>query len=105
MEFFPNNKIIFDYFMLPYVEIYFAAGATDKATDLIRVLTKRYADDLTYYNSLSGKFKAYYSQNSEEALAVLQRLSSIAEQNKQMDLSKEIDDQFQKFVGLMGYTN
>ncbi len=105
MEFFPNNKITFDYFMLPYVEIYFAAGATDKATDLIRVLTKRYADDLTYYNSLSGKFKAYYSQNSEEALAVLQRLSSIAEQNKQMDLSKEIDDQFQKFVGLMGYTN
>jgi tetratricopeptide (TPR) repeat protein len=104
IEFFPNSKITFDYFMLPYIEIYFAAGATDKAVDLLRTLTDRYTDDLGYYSSLDGKFKTYYNQSTEEALAVLQRLSSIAEQNKQTDLSKEIDDQFQKFIGLMGYS-
>lgn len=103
IEFFPHKKIAFDYFMLPYIEIYFAAGAKDKGIDLIRILTDRYVDDLGYYSSLSGRFKTYYGQNSEEALAVLQRLSSIAEQNNQKDLAKEIDDEFQKFIGLMGY--
>ena len=99
-----TKKVTFDYYMLPYIEIYFDAGAPEKAIDLIRTLTDRYVDDLGYYSSLSGKFKTYYGQNSEEALAVLQRLSAIAEQNKQTDLSKEIDEQFQKFINLMGYS-
>lgn len=102
-EFFPHSKIPYDYFMLPYIEIYFAAGSNDKAVEMIRTLAKRYTDDLAYYNSLEGKFRSYYGRNTEESLAVLQRLSAVAEQNKQTELQKEIDADFEKYISLMGY--
>ncbi len=103
-SFFPDNKIPYDYFMLPWVEIYFEAGAAEKGIEMIRSLANRYSDDLSYYASVEPKFKGYYGRSSEEALAVLQRLSGLAEQYRQPELMKEIDGEFEKYISLMGYS-
>lgn len=103
LEFFPHYKITFDYFMLPWAEIYFEAGAKDKAVSMVRTLSERYLEDLGYYSSLPDKFAAYYDQPSQEALAVLQRLSQMATENGETELATELDEAFMQQMQLMGY--
>ena len=103
LEFFPHEKITFDFYMLPWVEIYFEAGATEKAIDVIRKLSERYLEDLGYYGSLGSRLEGYYDQSMQEALAVLQRLSQMASQYGQKDLAEELDEAFVSQLQLMGY--
>jgi len=103
IAFFPNDKFAFDYYMLPWAEIYFSAGATEKAIDMVHTLADRYLDDLGYYASVGSKFEPYYDQQAQEALAVLQRLSQLANEHGQKDLSKELDDKFMDQMQLMGF--
>lgn len=99
IEFFPNNKFPFDYFMMPWADVYYDAGADEKATELVEVIFERYADDLAYYNSLSPRFMDAYQDNVREALAVLQRLGQITRENKKIDIANEIDSVFYEEVG------
>jgi len=103
MEFFPNEKITFDYFMLPWAEIYFEAGAREKAVKMVRTLSERYLEDLAYYSKLPDKFASFYDQSSQEALAVLQRLSQMASENGEKELAAELDEAFMQQMQLMGY--
>ncbi len=103
LEFFPHEKITFDFYMLPWVEIYFEAGATEKAVAVLRTLSDRYLEDLGYYGSLSSRFEGYYDQSMQEALAVLQRLSQLASQYGQKDLATELDEAFVSQMQLMGF--
>jgi hypothetical protein len=103
LEFFPHEKITFDFYMLPWVEIYFEAGATDKAVTVLRTLSDRYLEDLAYYGSLGSRFEGYYDQSMQEALAVLQRLSQLASQYDQKELAAELDEAFVSQMQLMGF--
>lgn len=91
IEFFPHEKIPFDYFMLPWIDIYFEAGANEKAIDMMRTLADRYAEDFSYYVRLDSKFAQYYDNSMQEAMAVLQRLSDIARQRELPELKEELD--------------
>lgn len=101
--FFPNEQITFDYYMLPWVEVYFKAGSNERGTELTRTLMNRYLDDLHYFNRLDKRFADYYERNIQESMAVLQRLAQLAEQYKQEDLAKELEEAFMAQVNLMGY--
>ena len=103
LEFFPHEKITFDFYMLPWVEIYFEAGATDKAVIVLRTLSDRYLEDLAYYGSLGSRFEGYYDQSMQEALAVLQLLSQLAAQYDQKELAAELDEAFVSQMQLMGF--
>lgn len=103
IEFFPNSKFTYDYYMLPWAEIYFSAGATDKGIEMVRALADRYLEDLSYYASVNSKVATYYDQQAQEALAVLQRLSQLAGEHGQKELSKELDDKFTDQIQLMGF--
>jgi hypothetical protein len=103
MYFFPHEKITFDFYMLPWVEVYYNAENMDKGNELARLLMNRYLDDLRYYNSLGAKFTSYYDNNIQEAMAVLQRLAQIADKHQQVDLAKEIEDAFMAQINLFGY--
>jgi len=102
IKYFPHEKITFDYFMIPWVEIYLEAGATEKGIAVMRTIFDRYMDDLSYYNSLSGKFSAHYSSHSQEALAVLQRLVQVADEYKLKDISDELEEAFMMQMDLGG---
>jgi len=103
MYFFPHEKITFDFYMLPWVEVYYQSENMEKGTNLARTLMDRYLDDLRYYNSLSTKHAAYYDNNIQEAMAVLQRLAQIAGEYKQEEFAKEIEDAFMAQITLFGY--
>ena len=103
LEFFPHKKIPFDYFMLPWIDIYFEAGAPAKALSVMDNLADRYLDDLRYYTSLKGKYSQYYDTNMQEAMAVLQRLSEIAEKRDMKDFKQKMEEALSanlKFFGV-----
>ncbi|MBU1010285.1 MAG: DUF2723 domain-containing protein [Bacteroidetes bacterium] len=103
IAFFPNSKVTYDYYMLPWIEIYFKANKNEKGAEMSRQLMNRYLDDLRYYNSVGQSYSTYYEHNIQEAMAVLQRLAQMADEYKQTDLAKELQDAFSAQVSLMGY--
>jgi len=99
LEFFPNKKFPFDYFMIPWAGIYYEAGAEDKANEVVETIFKRYSEELAYYNSLSPRFSDAYQNEVQESLAVLQRLGQVTREFKQVEISNQIDSLFYEEVG------
>lgn len=91
-EYFPNSKIPYDYFMLPWVDLYLEAGARDKALKVMEIIGKRYLDDLYYYTSLDQKFLSYYSNNIEEGLAVVNRLGTTGVNHGMPEFKQRMDE-------------
>lgn len=103
IEHFPHSKIAFDYFMLPWVDLYFEAGANEKAEYMMRTIAERYIDDLRYYTGLKGKFRTYYDRSAQEAIAVVQRLAEVAGKNNLPELQKELNDSISSQLSLYGF--
>ncbi len=86
---FPNNKITYDYYSLPLVEVYYKAGAFDKGNDLMRTLGNIYVENLNYYNALSPEFASVYHDESMQAYAVMSRIWEWAETYGQRQILDE----------------
>ena len=92
LKYFPDEKITYDLLMMPFAEVYYRAGAIEKGNAIMKRLAEIYSDDIRYYLSLEPEFTdTYYSKDIQQAFAILQRLSQIAKENKQIDLAKSID--------------
>jgi tetratricopeptide (TPR) repeat protein len=101
-EVFPNNKITYDYYMIQFAEVYYRAGAIDKANKMVELLAKIYEENITYYSSLKPEFAKYYDKDKNQAVAVIQRLGQIADEYKQNQISKKIGSFFATNPGLLG---
>ena len=104
LEFFPDEKIPYDFYMLAYPEIYYKAGAVEKGDELIDVIINNCLDNLRYYNELNEKFVPYYAETIRENLAIINEMSNIASRNSRhelkMELEKMLEEQFGKFMYL-----
>ena len=100
-EFFPNEKIPYDLYMLAYPEIYYQAGAIEKGDELINKIIDNCLDDLRYYESLDTKFISYYGENIRENLAMINEMSNVAARAKRTELKMQLDNmlnqEFEKF--------
>ncbi|MFH1118479.1 MAG: DUF2723 domain-containing protein [Bacteroidota bacterium] len=87
---FPNKKMTFDYFMLPLAEVYYQAGATQKANDFVRTVAGVYIENLNYYNSVNPEFSSYYQEDKMQAYAVMSRIWEWGERFDQKALLDEL---------------
>lgn len=94
IELFPNNKFPFDYYMISWADFYYQSGEIEKGNELVKTIANRYEEDLSYYTSLNDRFASEYQDEIQEAMAVMQRLIQVTNQNKQDDLSKELEESF-----------
>lgn len=94
LEFFPAKKFTFDYFMIPWADAYYEAGNMEKGNAVVQELYDTYTDNLGYFGSLNAVHQDAYSQEIQEAMAVLQRLGQTTRQYKQIDLANQIDSVF-----------
>ncbi len=92
--YFPNNKIHWDMYMLPYAETYMRAGDMDKATEVVEALYKYYTSDLDYINSQRPLYKDFLRNDQQTALGVLQRLGQSTKEYHLQDLNTKIDSTF-----------
>ncbi|MCD4663771.1 MAG: DUF2723 domain-containing protein [Bacteroidales bacterium] len=93
-EAFPDEKISFDMYIIPFAEVYYDAGEIEKGNAITLRLFEIYSENLAYYNRLDQRLFNYYETDYSQALGVLQRLSMTARKNKQTELHKEIDSVF-----------
>ena len=91
---FPDSKVPFDMYMLPYAEIYYKAGAVDKANKLVERVATIYSQNLDYYYSFSPENRQYFDQEVQTALGILKRLSMVASENNQPKLAGKMDTLF-----------
>jgi tetratricopeptide (TPR) repeat protein len=101
IEFFPNEKIPFDYYTSHWAMLYYKAGATEKANKVVEQIFDRYLDDLRYYNSLDNKFLDYYSEDIRMALTAMQQLAQLAKDNGQKELGDKLDKAFNEQLGIL----
>ena len=104
LEFFPDEKVPYDFYMLAYPEIYYKAGAVEKGDELIDVIINNCLDNLRYFNELNDRFVPYYAETIRENLAMINEMSNIASRNSRhelkMELEKMLEEQFSKFMYL-----
>ena len=81
-------------YMLPYAEIYYKAGAPEKANKLIERVAEIYSQNLDYYYSFSPEYKQYFEQDVQTSLGIIKRMSMVASENKQPKLAAKIDTLF-----------
>ncbi len=94
VHYFPNHKIHWDMYMLPYAESYMRAGAMDKATVVVDALYNYYTSDLEYINSQRPVFKDLLRNDHQTALGVLQRLGQSTKEYGLEELNNKIDSTF-----------
>jgi hypothetical protein len=121
----PDKTIPYNYFMTKIAELYYrAAGAYNRQDTLMAAdmeLTKKneliakgnaiseriatiYGDNMKYYLSLKGtKYYKLLDQDMNQALYILQSLTSILKQTNQKDLSDKTEKAFLGFAKESGY--
>ena len=104
LEFFPDEKIPYDFYMLAYPEIYYKAGAAEKGDDLIDVIIANCVDNLRYFGGLNERFVPYYAETIRENLAMINEMSNIAARNNRVELKQRLenllDQEFNRFMYL-----
>lgn len=91
---FPNEKFTFDVYMMPLVEIYFKAGDTAKANNFISTMVEIFSENLSFYNQVDPSFSSYYKEDTDDAVMVIARLFSVAKQNKQEKLIRDLEAKY-----------
>ncbi len=94
IEKFPDSKVPFDMYMVPFAEIYYKAGAPEKANALIKRISEIYRGNLDYYQSFDPKYNQYFEDEMRTSMGILQRLGMVAKQNNQNELAAEMDTLF-----------
>lgn len=101
-EFFPDEKIPYDMYMMTYPEIYYRAGAMEKGDEMVNTIIANCLDNLQYYGEIGPKFIGYYKEDIRENLAMINQLDDVAKKYKRIDLSNNLkpilDEQFNKFL-------
>jgi tetratricopeptide (TPR) repeat protein len=100
LEFFPGNKIPYDFYMLPWADNYFRAGDAETGKEVLTDIADRYREDLNYFASLDKNFIGYYNDQIQESLAVIQRCSQLARENNLDELSTELDEVMMSNINL-----
>ncbi len=106
LEIMPDKSVKFDFFLLPFAEVYFKAGETSKGNNLLENLFDLYSEDLNYYFSFNPKQIPQFDFEMQQALAILNRVSIVAEENKNRKLAEkartELENQYEKYVQFTG---
>jgi hypothetical protein len=87
--------------MLPFAEIYYKAGAKEKANKLIERVAEIYSQNLDYYYSFSPDYNQYFEQDVQTSLSIIKRLSMVASANEQPKLAAKMDTLFNMKIKLI----
>ena len=96
--FFPDSKISYDMFDLPYAELYYKAGQPWKANRIIERVAQIYSQNLDYYFSFTGRYRHYFQEDVERGLGILKRMSTMTGDYKQEKLAKKMGDLFDREI-------
>jgi len=91
-EAFPHMNFPYDYNTIYFINSYIAAGAEDKAKEVMRLLATETADHLIFYNSLApSDLAAGFNKDQDLANSTRGSLLNFANQLKDQALENELN--------------
>lgn len=91
LEVMPQHNVPFDVYMVPSVELYYAAGAGDKARNLAERLSDVLLDELEYADSLAPRFQSGYTEEIQRSMYGVNSLARLAKGNGQEEFAGELE--------------
>lgn len=95
----PEETVPYNVFMLRYPDIYYRAGAKDKAQLVIRKIAEKTMQEYIYLQDLQG-FEPSYEQDSRQSLAIMSELRRIASQYQDQVMVDELNAELMKLQGM-----
>ncbi|HXH19041.1 MAG TPA: DUF2723 domain-containing protein, partial [Chitinophagales bacterium] len=93
MDVMPRQTVPYNIFMVRFPEYYYKLGEKEKARMLIRQLAKVYEQELRYNTDMLD-YDPGAKRSTQQAMAVMQELSRVAEFYKDEETKKELDERF-----------
>jgi tetratricopeptide (TPR) repeat protein len=100
LEEMPDQTVPFNFIMIGVAENYYKLGQLEKANAIIRRLSEINEQDLKYYLSLNNKYFVNVESEAQQSISILARTVSLAEEQKQEALVKELTNRFNAVEGL-----
>lgn len=100
MEVMPNDRIPFNYFMVPVIEAYYKIGETKLANSYLLTLSDLAEEELRYFLSMGKEHAVDLDYEKQIRLHILQELVRLVSENKQEELIERQQQIFQNLVVL-----
>ncbi len=88
---FPDNKFPYDQTILPFIDLYYRTGGTDKANKIADRLSQTALQNIDYYQSFSSADQQVFQNDMEMDLGILEQLQSIAGKYHQSEFAAKLD--------------
>ncbi|TNF40766.1 MAG: hypothetical protein EP310_08350 [Bacteroidetes bacterium] len=97
-EIFPDEKMPLTYDSFPAVESYYRAGETEKANNLVRILSKNSFGMLEYYFSLPDRLAVAVEEEQNREMSLINNLVILTKRYEQEALNKEINNRLDEII-------
>ncbi len=94
----PERNVPYDYYIVPMVQVYFRAGATQKGHDLGMKMADILAHDLLYYSKLKPDMMQETQDEIQRDMYGLKSLLDIAKEKNQKDLTDKLEPLFNQYA-------
>ena len=100
MELMPEKCVPYNYFALPFADIYYRLNKKDKAEALVTRVGDIYEKELNYYFRLSANDRILIDNDIRIALQIMRQLSMLAKQYGNKELDQKFEASFAKYVNM-----
>ena len=78
LEIIPDEKVPYNYFVMPVAEGYYKIGEMEKGNEIYNRMIEIFDEQLNYYFSFTGKRAKTYEFEKQQNLAMLQKMMQVA---------------------------
>ncbi len=94
----PDTKVKYNFYNLLMSPIYYKAGATDKANEIITKIVERCASDLKFYLQLSPEKASRVDDEDRRSAMIFQEAIRIAEENGQKEFAEKLKSKLKEIL-------
>ncbi len=94
----PTDKFNVDRFTTPFVQVYYMAGAFEKAEKLSKIVVDRYVDDIKYYMTFDSRYQGMFNDEIVEAVDTIRGLSGLASGFKREEHLKVLEKEMENIM-------
>ena len=99
----PENCIPYNYFNLPFIDLYYKLNKTKEAEEMATKLESIAESELNYYFKFNANDRNLIDNDIRIDMRIIQQLGMIVKMYGNNDLAQKLDNEFQQFYTL--YTN
>lgn len=101
MQIMPENRVPFNYFIIPVIEQYYRAGQIEKANKIVNSFFNTTQEDLRYYFTFRGDKAKSILYEKRVGIQIIGELARITEFFKQKDLKDKLEASYNQFVQMI----